>query len=289
MPQARLMLGTAYTELGRRGEAKAQFDLVLKDDPRSVQALIGVANLLMQDGRNEDVVALCKRTLSLDGRNTQAYMLLGEVYAGSGRPAEALPAFEKAAEIQPKLTQNRLNLAGALVELKQYPRAETLLTEIVHEYPRFPLAQFNLGLLYDEQGRPAEARVAYEAEVAAWPRHFRARFNLGKVLFAMGERRASLEQMREVVRLAPELPEGHLFLARGLLHEAGSLDEAQAEVEKGLSVARTAELRTLGWLLMADVWTRRGRPDKANEALSRARSPAPGSTNTGRVHGTSMD
>jgi len=187
MPQARLMLGTAYTELGRRGEAKAQFDLVLKDDPRSVQALIGVANLLMQDGRNEDVVALCKRTLSLDGRNTQAYMLLGEVYAGSGRPAEALPAFEKAAEIQPKLTQNRLNLAGALVELKQYPRAETLLTEIVHEYPRFPLAQFNLGNLYDEQGRVVEALEHYRRALHLNPQYADAHFNLALLCERTGE------------------------------------------------------------------------------------------------------
>jgi len=36
MPQARLMLGSAYSEMDRTGEAKAQFDLVLKDDPRSV-------------------------------------------------------------------------------------------------------------------------------------------------------------------------------------------------------------------------------------------------------------
>jgi tetratricopeptide (TPR) repeat protein len=71
-----------------------------------------------------------KRTLSLDDRNTQAYILLGEAYVGRGQAAEALPYFEKAVEIQPKLTQNRLNLAGCLIEVKQYDRAEAALTEI---------------------------------------------------------------------------------------------------------------------------------------------------------------
>ena len=80
MPQALLMLGSCYTELGRNKEARAQFDRVLKDDPQSVQGLIGLAGILLAEGQTEDVVTLCKRTLTLDDRNTQAYALLGEVY-----------------------------------------------------------------------------------------------------------------------------------------------------------------------------------------------------------------
>jgi tetratricopeptide (TPR) repeat protein len=275
MSQALLMLGTAYSELGRTGEAKAQFDLVLKDDPRSVQALIGLANLLVEEGRTDDVIALCKRTLSVDERNAQAHTLLGEVYAARKEPREALPHFEKAVEIQPKLTRNRLNLAGSLTEVKEYGRAEALLKEIVAAHPRFPLAHYDLGLLYEEQGRYEEARAAYAAEVAAYPEHFKARFNLGKVLFQLGDRAGSLEQMREVVRLAPRQPEGYLFLARGLLQEEAPAPDVQALVEKGLSLARTPDLKALGWLLMADVFNRRRQPEQMNEALRKAQGYLP--------------
>jgi arylsulfatase A-like enzyme/tetratricopeptide (TPR) repeat protein len=270
MSQARLMLGTSYAELGRKPEAKAQYDLVLKDDSQSVQALIGMANILIDEGKSDDVIALCKRTLSLDERNPQAYTLLGEVFVGLGRPAESLPYFEKALEVQPKLTQNRLNLAGALVEVRHYNRAEKLLKDIIRDYPRFPLAHFNLGLLYEEQGRAEEARSAYETEVSAYPEDFRARFNLGKVLFRLGDRAGSLEQMREVTRTAPERPEGYLFLARGLLQETAPLDEIQALVEKGLSLAETPDTRALGYFVLADVYNRQHRPDLANEALRKA-------------------
>ena len=227
MSQALLMLGTAYSELGRTKEAKAQFDLVLKDDPQSVQGLIGMANLLVEEGRTDEVIALGKRTLSLDERNSQAHTLLGEVYAARKEPDAALPHFEKAVEIQPKLTRNRLNLAGALIEVGQYGRAEALLEEIVAEHPKFPFAHFNLGLLYDDQRRFEEARSAYAAEVAAYPAHFKARFNLGKVLFQLGDRAGSLEQMREVVRLAPKQPEGYLFLARGLLQQSAPIEHLE--------------------------------------------------------------
>ena len=72
------------------------------------------------------VIALCKRTLSLDERNPQAYTLLGEVHVGLGRPAEALRYFERALEVQPKLTQNRLNLAD--------PQARTYLMAQMERY-----------------------------------------------------------------------------------------------------------------------------------------------------------
>jgi len=271
IPQALLMLGTCYSELGRKKEAKAQFDRVLKDDPRSVQGLIGLANILLAEGQTEDVVTLCKRTLSLDDRNTQAYTLLGDVYIGRREPSKALPYLEKAVEIQPKLTQNRLNLAACLIDVKQLPRAQAVLEEIARAHPRFPGAQFNLGVLYEEQGRLQEAREAYAAEVESHPESFKARFNLGKVLSRLGDWAGSIAQMREVTRIAPKRPEGHLFLARGLLHESAPLDEVQALAEKGLALAQAPDVKAFGWFLMADVFSRRRQPDKVSEALRNAR------------------
>lgn len=282
MPQALLMLGGAYSELGRNREAREQFDRVLKEDPKSVQALVGVASLLMKEGRTDDVVTLCKRTLSIDERNTQAHVLLGEVYTRRKDPGQALVHFEKAVEIQPKLTQNRLNLAAALIEVEQYDRAESLLKQIVAEYPRFPLAQFNLGLVYEARQKPQEARVAYAAEVADYPRHFKARFNLGKVLWALGDRQGSMDEMREVIRIAPKRAEGYLFLARGRLQDPAALDEVQALVEKGLSLADAPDVKALGWMLMADVYNRRRQPEKMNEALRRAESYVPAARASGR-------
>jgi arylsulfatase A-like enzyme/cytochrome c-type biogenesis protein CcmH/NrfG len=274
MPQARLMLATCYTELGRRREARTLFDQLLKDDPQNVQGLVGLANILLDEGKSDDVVTLCRRTLSLDERNSQAYALLGDVYIDRHEPSKALPYLEKAVEIQPKLTQNRLNLAACLLEAKQLGRAETTLGEIVRDTPRFPGAQFNLGVLLEERGRLQEARAAYAAELATYPDHFKARFSLGKVLSRMGDWAGSNEQMREAIRLAPKRPEGYLFLARGLLHEDAPLAEVQDLAEKGLRLAQAPDVKALGWFLMADIYNRRHQPDRMSEALSNAQKQA---------------
>ena len=275
IPQALLQLATCYTEMGRTEEAKAKLDSVLKDDPENIQALISLANILLREGKKEDVLALCKHTLAVDERNVQAYMLMGEVYMSDNNHIEALPYLEKAVEIQPKLTRNRLNLAASLVGVKQYARAETMLKEIIVENPKSPRARYNLGLLYEEQGRLEEARTAYAEEVSAFPREFQARFNLGKVLLRLGDMAGYMENMREVVKVAPQQAEGYLFLARGLLLEQAPLDEVQGLLEKGLALAETSELKAFGYFLLADIYNRRNQPEKMNEALQKANSFKP--------------
>ena len=267
IPQALLVLSTCYTELGRRDEAKSMLDLLLKDDPENVQALISLANILLDEGKNDDVLALCKQALAVDERNNQALQIIGEIYMGTLDFDQALPYIEKAVEVQPKNDRSRFNLAACMIGLKQYDRAEPVLRKVIEGSPKWPLAHFNLGLLFEEQGRLEEARAAYVFEVETYPAEFKARFNLGKLQFKLGDRAGSLEQMREIVRIAPKLAEGHLFLARGLLHEDVPLDEVKAAVDKGLALAETSELKAMGYFLLADVYNRLRQPDKMNEAL----------------------
>jgi choline-sulfatase len=270
IPQALLVLSTCYVELGRTEEAKAKLDLLLKEDPENIPALISMANILLEERKDEDVITLCKQALSLDEQNTQAHVLIGEIYLGHLKYNEALPHLERAVEIQPKMTRSRFTLGACLLGFKQYERAEVELKQVVQEAPKYPLANFNLGLLYEETGRLEEARAAYTEEVANYPGEYKARFNLGKLLFNLGDRPGSLAQMREVVKITPKLAEGHLLLARGLLYEDVPLDEIQAEIENGLSLAETNELRALGYFLLADIYNRRQEPEKMNEALKKA-------------------
>ena len=270
IPQARLLLSTCYQELGRKSEAKKLLDEILKEDPNSVQALIGLANILLEEGRADDVIALSEKALSIDNRNTQAYTLIGEVYMARMEHEKARPYLEKAVEIQPKMTRNVLNLAVCLIGLKEYDRAEKLLQQVIQDYPKFPLTYFHLGLLYEEQGRVEEACDAYAREIEYYPDHFRAHFNLGKLLLRRGDLDGYLEHMEKVMNVAPAEPEGYLFLARGRLLRNDNPVEILELVKAGLSRARTAELKALGYFLLADIYNRLGQPARVQEALGRA-------------------
>ncbi len=268
--QGLLLLATCDSHRGRRDEAKTHLDVILREDPENIQALIALADILVGEGKDGDAIALCRQTLSVDENNVEAYMLIGEIYAGREDHGQALPYLEKAFELQPKLTRNRFNLAASLIGVKQFDRAEPLLKDIIRDAPKFPRANYNLGLLCEEEGRLEEARTAYTQELSLFPQEFQARFNLGRILLGLGDRAGYLDCMRKVIEVAPQRAEGYLFLARGLFDEPAPVAEIEALVEKGLSFARTSELKALGFYLLADVYSRRQEPGKRDEALRKA-------------------
>ena len=272
VPQAKLLLATCYVEMDRREEAKRQLDEVLQTDPDNVDALISMANLLLKEGKQEEVIAIGKKALAVDERNTQAHVLIGQVYMDRDDHRQALVHLEKAVEIQPKLSRNRKNLAACLVGLGNYDEAESLLQDILAQYPKYPLAHFHLGLLYEAQGRLVEARESYAKEVEYYGDSVPARFNLGNVSLVLGDTHGYRGQMEKVIEIAPDRPKGYLFLARGLLAEPGQLDRAHELVDTGLSLADTAELKALGYFLLADIYTRKGQQSRVAEALEKAKS-----------------
>ena len=270
IPQAMLMLASAYRETGRTAEAKQLLDDYLRDHPDSTRALITMASILSDEGKTEEVLALAKRALAEDDRNTEAYALMAGVYMNANDHMGALALLEKAVEIQPKLTRNRLNLAAANVGLGRFAEAETLLGDIVVEKPEFPLAHYHLGLLYEEQGRLAEASAAYVRELELYPSSVVSRFNLGELMFRLGDYEAAEAEMRVLIEESPDLPRPYLSLARVFLKQEKELDEVERLARAGLERTDEDELKVLGYYLLADVYSRQGRQAELERVLEKA-------------------
>jgi arylsulfatase A-like enzyme/thioredoxin-like negative regulator of GroEL len=270
IPQARLQLAAAYRKLDRTGDAKTVLDEFLREDPDNILALIGMAAILSEEGNDDEVLAICRRALSVDDHNVEAYELMAGVYAARNDHAGALPLLRTAVDIQPKLTRNRNDLAASLVGLGRFDEAEPMLLEIVAEYPEFPLVNFNLGLLYEEQGRIVEASEAYEAELENHPESVVARFNLGNLLLRTGDPAGAAEQMQTLIDEASEEPRPYLLLARIQLANGEDLAEVERLARGGLERAEAAELKALGYYLLADVYSRQGRQAELQRALEQA-------------------
>ena len=270
IPQAKLLLATAYQNTGRIEEAKVVLDSFLRDDPDNTAALITMARMLSEEGKTDEVLALAKRVLSVDDRNTQAWELVAGVHMHANDHQGALAPLQNAVEIQPKLTRPRLNLAVAYIGLGRLDVAESLLNEIIAEYPEFPLAHFHLGILFEEQGRLEAARKVYIEEVELFPSAVMARFNLGNLYFRMGDAAAAEREMGTLIVEAPDLPRPHLFLARIFLKQERDLPEVERLARAGLERTEADDLKVLGYYLLADVYSRQGRQAELEQVLERA-------------------
>jgi len=96
--------------------------------------------------------------------------------------------------------------------------------------PRMDLVEYNLGRLYDEQGRPEEAREHYKAAFVLNPKDFLACLNLGNLAARGGDWATALRFYQRAAALEPrsddaESNQGGVYLALG--------DLAQAEAHLG--------------------------------------------------------
>lgn len=267
VPQAQLLLASTYRKTGQTDKARDILDRYLKEDPGNVPALISMAEILSEEGRHEEVMAICRRALASDERNARAYELMADLHMARNDHAGALPLLRKVVEIQPKLTRSRNNLAAGLIGVGQLGEAERMLSDILREYPKFPLANYHLGLLREQQGRLAEARKAYETEVQHHPKAVVARFNLGNVLLRLGDAGGAEREMRELIKQDPDSPRPYLLLGQILLNRPGHLAEVERLAQAGLQRAREADLKALGYFLLADVYSREGRRAELEEAV----------------------
>ncbi len=106
----------------------------------------------------------------------------------AGAPAEeAVAAYRKAIEANPKAPGALVNLGTISFRLKRMEEAESYYRRAIEADPAYPLAHFNLGNLQDELGLPADARKHYLEAVRLNPRYADAYFNLALLAERGGE------------------------------------------------------------------------------------------------------
>jgi protein O-mannosyl-transferase len=132
---AHLNLGVTLERQNRYAEAIAEFHSALRIDPKSVETLNNLANLLdesgdtnaalaeyqsaisldpkavaprnnlgafyVKTGRLDDAMKLYAEAMRLDPKDAHPYYLMGKLLLREGRDAEAIPQFRKAAQLAP--------------------------------------------------------------------------------------------------------------------------------------------------------------------------------------------
>ncbi|MBK8913450.1 MAG: tetratricopeptide repeat protein [Phycisphaerales bacterium] len=189
--------------------------------------------------------ALWEAATRADPNSAKAWTELGEVYRQSGRIAEAVAAIERAAQLNPLVT-NQIVIAAMLAIQDGRPEAaERPLRDILRQYPDFVLAIDQLANALEKQGRFDDAIAVFEQGRRSAP----YRVALYSVNIAVLHKRAGrdadaqreLEGALDAIRAVndPGALNGLYFL--GELHRAaGRIAEARAMYREYLQ--RTAPL-----------------------------------------------
>ena len=278
--------------------AKERFEAVLRTQPDSVRARLGLARIAAIENDAARTERMLAEVLERDPENAEALRRIATA-AGSGGPhgASALAILERTYAANPTSSAVALALAAAYLRLGQPTKAvEVLDTPAWRDRARTTQHLILLAEAHAQAGQAAEAEAAARAALAQDPRSAIARRQLATLLARRNDVGAAEAVLQQGIRVQPNdglLLQGLVDLVR----EARGLDAALALADTlaQQAAARPASLSLRGNLLMAanrieeaamayeaaariapsaslaqaqaGAWQAAGRPDRAAAAL----------------------
>lgn len=247
-------LGLIRAKEGKTAQALDCFRTALDYTPGSVEALTNAARLSRAQGNHEKALAFSTEAIRIDPLFTPAVVQFGLAALETGRTAEALLHFEKAAAKGGKLPgfmmahgrvleaegdlpsakdkfiaaaahpfaeiQARL-LAGAVCQrLTQFEEAQAHFSRVLEKDPRNLIANSALGLLQLQLGQYEKAEKNFHAALAVNPSHLDTIGNYALLMYLTGRFEEALKVARELA-VAPQANEAQRHA--GALTQAGSL------------------------------------------------------------------
>jgi len=243
------LLGLAYQQRLRETGDPGYLDLSGRALRRAVAlqnqeplALTGLATLFVARHRWNDALTFATRALARNSEDPSALAAKGDALLNLGRYHEAFPILDRVAELSPSAGSfARISYARELLgRPRQAINAIRLAFELNEGVPEHDAwVRVQLGNLYFNNGRLAQADAAYRSALRRFPGYVHAEAGVARVEAARGRYDAAVTRLRRVL---DELPTpqyaillGDVLTAAGRTAEATNAYELVGAIEKLLA------------------------------------------------------
>jgi tetratricopeptide (TPR) repeat protein len=137
----RMRLAGAYLEAKQPTEAIALYREVLEAEPSSKEALTGLTVALIESGKGDEAITQLESLIKTEPNRADLRAQLGELYLAKS-PEKALEQYSAASKLEPSQPNHRIGVGSALVKLRRFPEAVTLLRETLAQNPKEEVAYF---------------------------------------------------------------------------------------------------------------------------------------------------
>ena len=160
-----LMYARFREEQGDVAEARQRYEHVLGEQPKSVDAILGLARLDQLAGRIPEAEQRFKQALALGSHDPHVLDAVGQYYASQRRWDEAVEILNSAMMTAPEDPTYRYHLAVALAQSGEVSRAMPHFAKTVGDAQ----AHYNIGYILYEQGRSDSAEQHFVQAVIKKP------------------------------------------------------------------------------------------------------------------------
>ncbi len=246
LPSAYSTLAAIHNEQGKHDLALQEFNQALEINPRDPTAIRGIARSDETAGKLADAEAGFRKVTAVVPDDWRGYNDLGNFYSRQGKYLQAIDEYKQALELTPDNAEAYSNLGSAYLDAGDptlLPLAEQNLEKALALNPTYPVLA-NLAVLSMQQGKYAQAVDYSKQALKVSDKDYVVWDNLRLASLALGDSaQANAAMSRELVLL-----------------ESGAKDASQD-----------------GWAqaLMASLYARQGKTEKAEARIQSALSLAP--------------
>lgn len=268
-----LILGEHFRLQKQWQESEAQYRRAIEISPKSLNIRTGLARLYLQQDRFDMAEKVFVDTKAAIPDDSEAYNSLGDFYRMRGQNARALAEFAALYKDHNKDPRTRNNYVEALMSADRYQEANAILDQVLAANAQDADALLLRGRAEMQQKRPKDAVLSFQESIKRAPENAQAHFFLAAALSRTGDQLRAESEWKEaarldpnslsaqealaalaiakkdsaalmqvalnVLRIAPDLPDGYTFRA---IAKAGQKQYPAAEVDlkKAIEIAPNA-------------------------------------------------
>ncbi|HJR58983.1 MAG TPA: sulfatase-like hydrolase/transferase [Vicinamibacterales bacterium] len=267
-----VMLGNEYFRKQNPQAALEQYKRALQIRPDYDLATVNLAAAYRALGDYEAALLGYERYLQKDPKNAWVRYQMGEMFVDLNQLDKAEEAFKQSLIDDTRVAVARNALGVVALKRGDVAGAEREIRAALAQKPDVKLAHFNLALVAEQRGDLPTAIREYQTEIDTQQNAFKAAFNLGKLHEQMGNAAGQEAAYRKAIELNPNFSEGYFYLAKLYLDQGRNYEEAITIVKRGIALGSTSTFAPLGHYVLADLYSRTGRPADAQREAERGRA-----------------
>lgn len=234
-------LVTVDVATGRAEAAAARIAQRIQAAPNDARYRVLAARLEASRNRPDAAIASLRQAVAQDGKNIDAYLLLGQLYASRGQLPQAEIELKRLVAARPDAAASARTMLGIVQQMQgRNAEAAAQYEAALRADADAMVAANNLAWLYTEQGRFDEALALAERAAAKMPSRPEAHDTLGWVYYRKGLPMHAAPAFEKSAALAPQNPmyAYHLGLAYA---KADRRADARRQLQRAISLGGNAE------------------------------------------------
>ena len=284
-------LGRIANAQERPDEAREWFEKARQLDAAQPEAHLELAQLYEGEGRSaeaeqayrqagknyrntyqfDEAVQAFGKAQEMDPRDVSLLLEQGDLHALSGRTEQAYNAYQIAKEMTPNNAKVYEKLGDLAEQVGERNKALVNYEKAVKLLPQHGPANFKLGDIYLKDGRPNKAIPHLEQARQSLPNDVDAGKALGRAYTATGQHQEAQKTYEELLGMAPE--DAEVYTAYGdSLAQQGDNSQAQLQYKKAIKFDPDSSLAHKG---LGVTHKALGQDTKANQAFTQAQKLDP--------------